>query len=223
MILNESIVEFDIAQCNINVMLDKGLISIERYNYLKDIDKKKRVVEIGLLMRDDKNIRENLKIYISEYVKNFISSNNISDMHILEVANDALWVVGFYPHKLRFGEHVKFVPKRKATIMMRIGKIGFYYNSITDDIFTRGIGQDVNEEQITFIKTIKNILKLLESNEDKKLYDYIHSCIKSYKSNILNTTDRIDIVTKRMDDNVNPKDDSNFKLLIRILNEIYVH
>lgn len=223
MILVESVIEFDIAQCNINVMYQNDLISKAKYEELTSKEKYERLVAVGLIMTTDDYIRENLKVLIKGYVDDFIRSNNIDPLNIIEIANDAVWVTSVYPHKTRFGEYINFIAKRKATVMMTIGKYCFYYNSLTDEFFTRFLGQESSIELTPFLEVIKNILEMYESRSEEKLYNYIHKTIRAYALGETPKSYRIDIVSKLSEKNSDPKDDSNFKFLLRVLNEIYTH
>lgn len=223
MILVESLIEFDIAQCNINVMYEKGLISERKYDELKELPKYERVVSIGLLMQKETFIRDNLKIFIKEYVSAFLKENNIDPVNVIEIASDAVWLSSVYPHKTKFGERINFVAKRKATCMMQIDKYCFYYNSLTGELFTRYLGSDSNEELTPFLTVIKEILDMYESRAEEKLYRYIHRMIREYALGNVAPSMRIDIVSKVPEKNLDYKDDSNFKFLLRVLKEIYIH
>mgnify|MGYP003490672789 FL=1 len=84
-LINHNIQEWDISKANISVLLRKGAITREKYNYYYNLPKHKREVSIGCLMRDNPSISRAVSEGLMEARKNFIEANNVEDWNILYI------------------------------------------------------------------------------------------------------------------------------------------
>lgn len=121
--------EYDIQKANISILFSKGLIDQATYERLLYSSRQDRQVEIGLMIKHDKKISDELKKGIIEAKRMLFEANNLSDSDILCIKNDAVFVLD---KKLKYTEFglIKFVLKNEFTSYMSLdsGKIECYYS-----------------------------------------------------------------------------------------------
>ena len=110
MIIDNLIIEYDIRMAGPTLLLDKGVLSEEDYNHLISLPKNERYVATGKLQINNPEYYDVIKDGYKKYTKLFIESNNIKEDDILEINNDAVWLIGKVPNKLKFGK-IEFVKK----------------------------------------------------------------------------------------------------------------
>lgn len=213
------ITEYDIRKANINVLYSGGFISKEKYEELKNSDKKTRVVKVGLMFRDNKKLHEAFTKRLKRFVNTFIEDNGLED-NIYEVVKDAVWVYGRYPTKRKYNEYIEFVKKRVATsvLPLDIQSVVFYYNSLEGNFFQRGLG-DVTEEEYPFLNKIKVFMALKESNQYKTLYERLHKYELKYLRGDLNKEHRKSVLKKKYQEGV-IKEDDNYRIIKIMVNKL---
>ena len=144
-IISQYIREYDISKANINILLYKGVIDIDKYNFLYNADRMTRQVYIGKMIRNNSNIGNILKYGIKEMIDKFIMCNNIEDQDILSLKNDAIFIINKIPTITKF-ENIEFKNKNTYTSYLNINGIEVYYNldqiNSTEQIDIKGINDD---------------------------------------------------------------------------------
>lgn len=125
-IINEFIREYDISKANINILRMKNVISEEDYNYLYHCDRMERQIKIGLLQKDRPEVTKILQNGIIEAKKNFFEANDIKDSEVLQIRNDAVFLLNRDPEIKEFGL-VKFMLKNVYTSFYKTSKFEFFY------------------------------------------------------------------------------------------------
>ena len=170
MVIVDTVIEYDIKSAGLSTLFEKKAISKKKFDYMFSLDKKTRVVKTGLLLRNNKRLYPILKEGIKEFVAKFIKVNKIKKTNVLEIANDAVWVLRTRATKLKFGRVINFVPKRNYTSMWKIKKgLYVYYNSITGELLSRGFHIEKDE---VLSSHMKKIMKAYEFNLDT--YNAVH-------------------------------------------------
>lgn len=85
---------YDIRQANISILRDKNYIDDSTYDMLKDAPKKYREVYIGKLIIKDPSVNNIIQDGIIESKHAFFDINHIEDSEILEIDNDAIYLMG---------------------------------------------------------------------------------------------------------------------------------
>lgn len=168
---NTLIQEYDISKANINILLYKGLLTRERYEYLFNLPKKIREITVGLMQKNTL-YRDAIKEGIIEFKEKFFKENNIKDSDIISIKNDAVFIKGIKPLKTKF-YNVEFVLKNEYTTFMNIDGIEIYYNINTGIIDLKGISGDRIELHKFFIDSIKNIVEFASLNAYDDCFFYI--------------------------------------------------
>lgn len=202
-ILCGKIQEYDINSANISVFMDAGVISQKEYNYYNTLPKLNRNIQIGLRMRDDRSLIKVRDEQLKKYTNLFVKENGIGEELVIEVASDAVWFYDhFKPIQNKFGDWVVFKKDRSATILLAVGRVKFYWNSLTGERFTRGFRGETD-----FQNRVYGILAAIEGGANKSiLYNTIHDLKRDIYSGVsdipeLNTKELVDEIIDVLDEN----------------------
>jgi len=214
-VLIGNIREYDIEQCNINILKLNNIIDITEYTRLKNADKQYRVIAIGKMMKTDRRVYETINKDTNKYVSLFIKSNNIADENIIEINHDAIWTLNADVSNHQFDELIRFKSKNEFNILFTYKSIKFYYNTLTGIFDMRGVMNDVKRDNHFILDVIKNSL-LYVMNKSSRLYKYLHTTRMNYVRDKRNGKIFRDVLTNK---NVNKteKDDNNFKILSSLI------
>lgn len=201
MVIKKDIHEYDIKQCDANVMYEFGLIDEHKYIELINMDKKKRVITVGIMRRDSK-LDTDYHNAIKTCVELFKEKNELTEQDVYEIAKDAVWVHRHVLHT-KFRNRIEFVLKNTATVMYVFNNIKFYYNEDDGSFFTRGLGGKENR----ICDIVKQALVYYCAGDKRRLYIYIHNNKLAYHRHTLDKEfyiplhgDKEDINIKLLDD-----------------------
>ena len=85
---------FDIRKANISILREKGVITQQDYGSLFAADKIYREVFIGKLLGNNPEVSTILAEGIVEAKRKFFEANSIEDREVLEINNDAVYLIG---------------------------------------------------------------------------------------------------------------------------------
>lgn len=184
-----NITEYDIRKANISVLYSEGVIDKSYYEYLYKADRMTRQIEIGYMIRDDKNISDILSKGIAKYRKLFFEKNQLTDMDILSIKNDAVFVIKKKPTNTVFG-NIEFVQKNTYSSFAKLLKNEVYFksDSINDcmNIDIKGISDEkLVLHQDYILSVIANVMYYIEVGDIKTGIDYITEFYNLYLSRSL--------------------------------------
>lgn len=175
MFIKINIYEYDIYKANISCLLEMGEISKEQYNMLKDIPKDERAKFVAAFEKLEDDTSKGYHLFVEKSLENFKKLNNIEEKNIIEITFDAIWI-DKEVYNLQVTENIRFICKRKATSMLKIGKVEFYFNSNDNTFFQRGLGK---KESLWF-EIIKEYMRLLEKEDAENLNKFIFDFKEKY-------------------------------------------
>ena len=140
MFIKRSIYEYDIYKANISCLLEMGEINQEQYNMLKDIPKDERAKFVAAFEKLEADTSKGYHIFVEKSLEKFKKLNNIEKENIIEIAFDAIWI-DKEVNNLEITENIRFTCKRKASSILEIRKVKFYFNSMDNTFFQRGLGK----------------------------------------------------------------------------------
>ena len=123
-LISNFIREYDISKANISILLSKGFINQEEFNYYASL--KNRSVVIGHLLQHNPEMNKALTEGFVEYRKKLFEANNIQDDDILSIKKDAIFVLNKELQHTQF-DYVNFLCKNVYTSYYKIGRYEFYY------------------------------------------------------------------------------------------------
>lgn len=122
-ILDGRIREYDISKANINILYYKGILNRKKYEEMLTYDRMKRQVTVGLMQRDNPEVAKQLKEGIIEAKELFFRYNDIQEYEVLNIRNDAIFLINKIPTITKFG-NIEFLNKNSYSSYYRL------YNSI---------------------------------------------------------------------------------------------
>lgn len=121
--------EYDISKANINILYWKNVISCETYMELYRSPRDVRQYVIGNMQKDSK-VNEILMNGFVECRRMFLMENGLTEMDILSIKKDAIFVINKIPRVTKFN-NIEFVKKNTYTSYMSFfnKKLELYYSS----------------------------------------------------------------------------------------------
>ena len=180
MFIKSRIREYDIEECNISILRKHKIISDSEFLVLQK-SKERRLIFVGNLIKEDPNIYKIISAETDKAIKAFIELNNINLASISEICFDALWIMGGKLITTRKINGLNIRCKREYTSLLEIGKMKFYYNSLTGELETRYVGKGIKDDK-PLLLIIKSVMGLLESGDSISAYKIIHNYNSSQKA-----------------------------------------
>ena len=144
-LIDKSIRVYDIRKANISVLTELGVLTIDQYNELYNAEKINREIFIGKLQGSNPEISKILSNGILEAKRLFFEANQIEDKDILEINNDAVYIIGDKPIKVQqVTPFIYFNLAEQYSSFYSVKKIRYFYygNIITrqEYLVAKGIG-----------------------------------------------------------------------------------
>jgi len=152
-----------------------GEISQKQYNMLSDIPKIERSKFVNAFERLEKDTATDYRKFVVIALEKFKKLNDIKKENIIEIAFDAIWI-DKEVYNLQVTENIKFTCKRKASSILEIGKVKFYYNSNNNTFFQRGLGK----KESPWFEIIKEYMRLSEIKDIENLNKFITNFKEKY-------------------------------------------
>lgn len=119
---------YDISKANISVLRQAGVISQDEYDYLYNADKLEREVYVGKLQGNRPEASKILADGIINAKRLFFEANNIDDNDVLEINNDAVYLIGTKPVPVQQVQPlVYFKLAELYTSFYKVKDIRYYY------------------------------------------------------------------------------------------------
>ena len=173
--IKRNIYEYDIHKANISCLLEMGEISKEQYDMLKDIPKDERSKFVAAFEKLEKDTAKDYRKYVAIALEKFKALNDIKEKDIIEIAFDAIWLDKEVSN-LQVTENIRFICKRKASSILEIKKVKFYFNSADNTFFQRGLGQ----KESPWFEIIKEYMRLSELRDNQSLTQFINDFKEKY-------------------------------------------
>ena len=180
MVLNSTIVEYDIKQANVSLLEYYELLPPKSIEQIRSMPPDKRKVTVGLLMQRDKELATKLENGFDEIMM-FIKSNNLDiDLDVLTIKKDACFIISKTPTKTTFGP-ITFRPKGVYHSFLMIGNFEFYIND--DGVDVKGLQKQASLHQNGILHLIKDVVDTaISANGDKSVMNkYLSELVLAYK------------------------------------------
>lgn len=184
LIINASIVEYDIKSANTSVMEYYKLIPQKKIDEIKSLDKQERVVRIGKMMRKSLDFSKTLESSFNTIIEEFMEVNQLSkEDDIVSIKRDAAFVLNKIPKTIDFGDCVHFIPKNSYTSYLYINGLEIYYN--LDKIDVKGISDEIiSSREIGMLDFFKEFFEIAEGTNYSvpELSSYLKEFVTLYKN-----------------------------------------
>ena len=179
------IVEYDIRSANISVLRNSNYITEKDYIRLKNLPKLEREKEIGLRIKESKEVYDVIADGIKSSRDMFIKQNNINTDNIVRIANDAIYVnTPIDLQYTKFGDYIEFVPKSVSNVFVKLNQIYLFLGFRNDgniSVDVKGISDDMCRLHEPFmISSIVTTLILLERSGVVSSVNYISELCENY-------------------------------------------
>jgi hypothetical protein len=196
LIINSSIVEYDIRSGNTSMMRHYDLTDISTIEKIEKMEKGDRVRKVGLLMKEDKEFAKNLEKSFDLTVREFLSLNNLDiDYDVISIKRDAVFVINQDIKNPRIGDHIEFVPKNQYAHYLYIKPLDShrkflplkpheFYIRRDFSIDNKGLSDDLlDKHQEGMLDLIRNVIKItsIDPSDNKMLYKFLKEYVDLYK------------------------------------------
>lgn len=176
---NKEILEYDIESAGLNLSIKYNLLSEDTCEKLKELDKSKRVIKLGLLQKEDADFNRKLKEAFRDIRRVFFESNELDLQDIVSIKKDAIFVLK--ECSITKFDNVVFRVKNIYTSYIHLGRLEFYYNP--DKIDVKGLGENDRKYHEDFIiKMIRGYIRIRENEPKEQGLKYIMRYIDDYKT-----------------------------------------
>ena len=134
LVTQSSIVEWDIKAANVSIMEYYEIYPKEKIERLKSLDKMKREISVGMIMKKDKDFSKKLEAGFNTIIQEFIEVNKVPDDSIISIKRDAIFVKNWNIKKSAFGDCVLFVPKNEYTMYINLPMYEIYISNTKVDV-----------------------------------------------------------------------------------------
>lgn len=159
------IVEYDIKSANITMLKKYNVISQDYFNFLSNLPKYDREVEVGLLIKSDIKYYNIIRDGIIEAKTNLFISNNVDPLSIVRIANDAVYINSSNDLPYTQFDNVIFKQKSVSNSMLKLDNLIIFFSYIGEslDITIKGIKPETQKLHEDYMITfIANIMYLIE-------------------------------------------------------------
>jgi hypothetical protein len=175
-----NIIEYDIKQANINMLYKYNVIDESKYIYLSNLPKINREIIVGNMIRSNKDVFNTIKKGIKEAKISLFDSNNINEIEVVRIADDAVYVNRVNGLKITKFDNIEFVPKSIYTTYLKLNSLLFFINFGTQiNVDIKGLGDDYSIHE-PIITVIVNIINQLQYDGVKSAMKTLNNFIEDY-------------------------------------------
>lgn len=174
---HNNILEYDMNAASLSLSERFGLLPKETIERLKRLDKKNRVIQTGLIRRNDQNFSVEVDKKLIEVRNQFIQENGILPNDLISLHSDAVIFASRKKIKDRING-IQFKVSNKSTGYMNFNKLEMFYDN--DYITYKGASQQLLQQHTMGInKYLIKIFKYIE-NYDPRVLKYMSKFQKNY-------------------------------------------
>lgn len=190
-LIDVPITVFDIRKANISVLREKGVITQSDYDSLYFSNKMYREVFIGKLIGNNPEVSNILAEGIIEAKRLFFEANNIEDREVLEINNDAVYLIGGRRIQVQqVSPLVYFNLADNYTSFYNVKNIRFYYycNRIqkVENLTPKGMSKSVIYHEQYMLDFLKALFYTAQFEGIQKALELLSTFYSQYISRSLN-------------------------------------
>jgi len=177
-LVSNEIVEYDIKSAGFNIMKRYKLLEDYKISYLERLNKKQRQIQIGLYIKNDKELGKTLNEKFVEVRRWFFEQNNIQDDDVLSIKKDAIITLKRCLNTQL--DNLEFIEKNIYTSYYYLNNMEFYYNR--DNIHVKGISDELLELHKEYmLDFLHDFFKMNEISKRKKVVELLNDFAFYYK------------------------------------------
>lgn len=181
--VNSDIIEYDIKSANISLCREYKLLPNGVINKIEKMNKKNRVINIGLIGKKSKNFMKKLENHFTLTTNKFIELNNLSkEDDIIAIKKDAVFVINKIINYNTMGEHIKFINKNQYHAYLYLKPFEFYFKK-DGSIDVKGLSKQSNKHKDGLLDILNQLIDTCESNSCniREINEFMKEFVMLYK------------------------------------------
>lgn len=178
-VFHGKIIECDMKGASLQIADVFNLLPKEKIEYLRNLPKNERVVQTGLIQKENPEFSDAFHNKLLEVRRHFIEQNKIKDDEIIAIHSDAIWVNT--KRELQYIiDNIEFTSKNKFTSYIRFHNIEILYNDDDGSVVYKGVPKQLLEQHsIGLCRHILKVFQMIE-NDDDRIFDYLSTFQSQY-------------------------------------------
>lgn len=172
-----NILEYDMNAASLSISERFKLLPEATIVRLKSLSKKQRVIQTGLIRRDDKEFSKAVDKKMIEVRQQFIDENNIQEDHLLSLHSDAIIFASRKRIKSEI-DGIKFKCSATSHGYMRYNGLEMFYHETFMD-YKGGNKNLLEQQQMGITQYLLRIFRYID-NYDPEILDYMNKFQKNY-------------------------------------------
>lgn len=179
-LFNTDIIEYDMKDAGFSLIKEFKILDKKTITRLEKLDKQRRHITIGVMEKDNKDLREGKKEAFKLARKFFFEANGLEKGDIVSIKKDAIFTRKICTQQ-RFGDYINFRPKNNYSSYINIGKnMEFYYNPTQLDV--KGLSDDNYKLHKDFmLKFVNQFISKMETEDPDTVIGFTKRFIDKYK------------------------------------------
>ena len=177
-----NIVEYDIRSANITMLRKYGMIDNNYYQYLNSLPKLNREVEIGKLIKTNREYYDIIQKGIINAKIELFQKNRINPASVVRIANDAVYINSSVRLQYTTFDDVEFRIKSISSVMLVLKKIIIFYWRTNEgiNIDALGLGDNNSLHYDYLLGFIAQIIDCVEMSSAKDALDMFTQFYEEY-------------------------------------------
>lgn len=181
--VNSEIIEYDIKSANVSLCKEYNLLDEKTISKIEDMNKKQRVIKIGLIGRKNKDFMKSLEKHFTETTNKFIELNelNIED-DVISIKKDAVFVLNKNIKYDTIGNHIHFVKKNTYHAYLYLKPFEFYFKK-DNSIDVKGLSNNSYLHKDGLLDILTQLIDLCENTSCnvKEINNFMKEFVILYK------------------------------------------
>ena len=189
--INTYIREYDLSKANINALLYQKRITKSEYDNFYSMEKQKREIIIGKMIARDRTLYQDIQSGIKEAKRKLFLTNDIEDLDIVSIKNDAVFIVGKYLQNTIFPPF-EFKIKNEYNIFLQLQELEIYFSDYFDEngyginIDVKGISdENLLLHQYGMLDFICEICRKLQRENVESTMEYVSEMYNNFIKRLL--------------------------------------
>ena len=187
-LFNREIVEYDMEDAGFSLIQEFGLLPDKEIERLKKKGKQKRKIAIGIIQKNDKKFRTDLKEAFSMARESFFISNGLEEEDVISIKKDAIFTKRRCEVE-KVGSYINFRKKHEYTSYILLGTkkgkpLEIYYGPF--DFAVKGISDSLlayHEDYM--IDFMKRFFSKMQTSDKTSVLQFMRRFVDKYKRRAL--------------------------------------
>ena len=183
-LFNREIVEYDMEDAGFSLIQEFGLLPDKEIERLKKKGKQKRKIAIGIIQKNDKKFRTDLKEAFSMARESFFISNGLEEEDVISIKKDAIFTkrrcevekVGSYINFRKKHEYTSYIllsTKKGKPLEIYYGPFDFAVKGISDSLLA------YHEDYM--IDFMKRFFSKMQTSDKTSVLQFMRRFVDKYK------------------------------------------